>query len=199
MHHKCDESMLSCRIKKSNTLLTRHHRDLQTRRELYGWNEFCEPDRTSWLEMFLKSFEDTTLIVLIVAAVVSLAVGIYESPSTGWIEGAAILFAVLLVAVVTATNDYRKESQFRKLSAKKDDVTIGVIRNNQSININVKELVSFDHLLCSCCLFLVVLISFVAISPCRALLCCVVFCHIMLLWRLSEGRVWRRRRGWRLE
>jgi P-type Ca2+ transporter type 2C len=122
--------------------MTWHHRDLQTRRELYGWNEFCEPDRTSWLEMFLKSFEDTTLIVLIVAAVVSLAVGMYESPSTGWIEGAAILFAVLLVAVVTATNDYRKESQFRKLSAKKDDVTIGVIRNNESININVKELVS---------------------------------------------------------
>jgi magnesium-transporting ATPase (P-type) len=30
--------------------------------------------------MFLKSFEDTTLIVLIVAAVVSLAVGKHSSP-----------------------------------------------------------------------------------------------------------------------
>ena len=67
--------------------------------------------------------------------------GLYEDPSTGWIEGAAILFAVLLVATVTATNDYRKESQFRKLNAKKDDVTIGVIRAGQAININVKELV----------------------------------------------------------
>jgi magnesium-transporting ATPase (P-type) len=70
--------------------------------------------------------------------------GLYEDPTTGWIEGAAILFAVLLVATVTATNDYRKESQFRKLNAKKDDVTIGVIRNSEAININVKELVGYD-------------------------------------------------------
>ena len=52
---------------------------------------------------------------------------------------------MLLVATVTATNDYRKESQFRKLNAKKDDVTIGVIRNSEAININVKELVSYDY------------------------------------------------------
>ena len=51
---------------------------------------------------------------------------------------------MLIVATVTATNDYRKESQFRKLNAKKDDVTIGVIRNSEAININVKELVSCD-------------------------------------------------------
>jgi hypothetical protein len=47
--------------------------------------------------------------VLIVSAVVSLAVGLYESLSTGWIEGSAILVAVLIVAVVTATNNYMKE------------------------------------------------------------------------------------------
>jgi magnesium-transporting ATPase (P-type) len=49
--------------------------DLQRRRELYGRNEFPEPERTTWLQMFIASFNDTTLIVLIVAAVVSLAVG----------------------------------------------------------------------------------------------------------------------------
>ena len=119
-----------------------YNSDLRKRRELFGRNEFDEPERTSWLQMFLTSFEDTTLIVLIVAAVVSLAVGLYEDLSSGWIEGAAILFAVLLVAIVTATNDYRKEAQFRKLNAKKDDITIGVVRGGISININVKDLVS---------------------------------------------------------
>ena len=59
--------------------------------------------------MFLDSFQDSTLIILIVAAVVSFAVGFYEDPSKGWIEGAAILFAVVLVAVVTASNNYNKE------------------------------------------------------------------------------------------
>jgi Ca2+ transporting ATPase len=69
--------------------------------------------------MFIESFADTTLIVLIVSAVVSLAVGLYEDPDNGWIEGGAILFAVVLVALVTATNNFRKEAQFRKLNSVK--------------------------------------------------------------------------------
>ena len=58
----------------------------------------------------------------------SLTVGVYENPSTGWIEGAAIIAAVVIVAVVTATNDYQKEQQFRKLSEVaegKKDVKVG--------------------------------------------------------------------------
>ena len=46
--------------------------------------------------------------MLIVAALVSLALGIHENPSTGWIEGFAILVAVSLVVTVGATNDYQK-------------------------------------------------------------------------------------------
>ena len=61
-----------------------------------------------------------------------------------FVVGAAILFAVLLVAAVTAINNYRKESQFRKLNAVKDDITVGVIRDGLSINVNVKELVVGD-------------------------------------------------------
>lgn len=51
-------------------------------------------------------------------------VGFYSDPAKGWIEGVAILCAVLVVAVVTATNDYSKDEQFRALNAVKDDVTI---------------------------------------------------------------------------
>jgi magnesium-transporting ATPase (P-type) len=105
--------------------------------------QFPEPESQSWLGMFLESFTDATLIVLIVAAVVSLIVGMVEDPTKGWIEGAAILSAVLLVAVVTATNNYNKECQFRKLNAVKDDVKVGVLRNGVATTIDVKKLVSF--------------------------------------------------------
>ena len=67
------------------------------------------PTSKSWIELFLDSFQDTTLIVLIVAAVVSLVIGLLEDPRKGWIEGAAILFAVVIVAAVTATNNYSQE------------------------------------------------------------------------------------------
>jgi magnesium-transporting ATPase (P-type) len=79
----------------------------------------------------------------LVAAVVSLIIGIYEDPSKGWIEGAAILFAVSIVAVVTATNNYNKELQFRKLNAVKDDVSVSLIRDSKTTTINVKDLVRF--------------------------------------------------------
>ena len=51
-------------------------------------------------------------------------VGFYSDPAKGWIEGVAILCAVLVVAVVTATNDYSKDEQFRALNAVKDDVNV---------------------------------------------------------------------------
>jgi len=107
--------------------------------------QFPEPESQSWFEMFIESFQDATLIVLIVAAVVSFVVGLIEDPAKGWIEGAAILFAVLVVAVVTATNNFNKESQFRKLNAVKDDVKVGVLRNGVATTIDVKKLVSNKH------------------------------------------------------
>ena len=58
------------------------------------------------------------------------AVGFYEDPDKGWIEGTAILVAVQIVAVVTAINDYEKERQFRKLNAVKDEIDVKVVRVN---------------------------------------------------------------------
>lgn len=85
-------------------------------------------------------------MVLIVAAVVSFVVGVIEDPKKGWIEGAAILFAVLIVAVVTATNDFNKEQQFRRLNAVKDDVKVSLMRNGVATTIDVKDLVSSRYL-----------------------------------------------------
>ncbi len=94
--------------------------------------------------MFLESFEDTTVIILLVSTVVSLAVGLYENPKTGWIEGLAILCAVVIVAIVTATNNYNKEQQFRKLNSVKDDINITVIRKGTVMSVNTKEIVVGD-------------------------------------------------------
>lgn len=62
--------------------------------------------------------------VLVSCFIILHKVGFYSDPSKGWVEGVAILCAVLIVAVVTATNDYSKDKQFRALNAVKDDVTV---------------------------------------------------------------------------
>lgn len=70
-----------------------------------------------------------------------MAVGLYEDiaqperdPVTGeklagvkWVEGVAIIVAILIVVLVGSVNDYQKEKQFRKLNAKKDDRVVKVI------------------------------------------------------------------------
>lgn len=38
-----------------------------------------------------------------------------------WVEGVAIIVAVLIVVLVGSINDWQKEKQFRKLNAKKED------------------------------------------------------------------------------
>ena len=84
-----------------------------------------------------------------VAAVVSLAVGIYEhGGATGWIDGTAIWIAVLIVATVTATNDYNKQLQFRKLSKESSAmVEIRVVRGGTEISVKVKDVVAGDLIL----------------------------------------------------
>jgi Ca2+ transporting ATPase len=62
-----------------------------------------------------------------------------------WIEGLAIFLAVIVVVLVTALNDWRKERQFRCLQERieKDNLT-SVVRNGGVVQINVKDLVVGD-------------------------------------------------------
>jgi Ca2+-transporting ATPase/Ca2+ transporting ATPase len=46
----------------------------------------------TFLDLFLESFEDMIIIILMVAAAVSLGIGIWEDPRTGWIEGLLHLY-----------------------------------------------------------------------------------------------------------
>ena len=118
--------------------------DIQDRINKFGKNEFPEPVSETWFELFFCSFADETTIVLIIAAIISFVIGLYEDPLKGWIEGAAILLSIIVVACVTATNDYNKAIQFKKLNSQKDDITLSVIRDSNVIIINIKELLVGD-------------------------------------------------------
>eukprot|EP01036_Dinobryon_divergens_P048818 gene48818-65460_t len=49
-------------------------------REKFGTNKFPESPMRSFLQMVMDTFKDITLIILMVAAVVSLSVGLFEDP-----------------------------------------------------------------------------------------------------------------------
>lgn len=114
-------------------------------REKFGTNDFPESPMRGFFELFFDAFQDLIIIILCVAAVVSLAVGVWEHPKYGWIEGTAILMAVLIVAFVSAGNNYSKELQFRSLekSSMRDERT-SVLRDGVIERLNPADLVVGD-------------------------------------------------------
>jgi hypothetical protein len=56
---------------------------------------------------------DVMLVMLIIAASVSLVLGIIEDGwATGWLDGVSIYIAVVIIISITAGNNWVKEKQF---------------------------------------------------------------------------------------
>ncbi|KAI9501859.1 hypothetical protein BX070DRAFT_193917, partial [Coemansia spiralis] len=108
----------------------------------FGVNILPPAKSRSFLGLVWDALHDKMLVLLIVAAIVSLGIGIYQDVRvTGntaedgkdvhWVEGFAIIVAISVVTLVASVNDYQKEKQFRKLNAKKNDRKIRVTRGGQ--------------------------------------------------------------------
>lgn len=130
--------------------------DLEHRRKVFGTNVIPPKPPKTFLQLVWEAIQDVTLIILLVAALISLGLSFYPGDKTashgddsekeaGWIEGVAILIAVLVVVLVTAFNDWQKEKQFRGLQAKiEHDHQFSVIRGGEVIQIPVGDLVTGD-------------------------------------------------------
>lgn len=92
----------------------------EDRIRIFNQNKLPARKSTGFLKLFWLAYNDKIIILLTIAAIVSLSLGIYETVDNGtgmnWVEGVAICVAILIVTVVTAANDWQKERQFAKLS-----------------------------------------------------------------------------------
>lgn len=120
-------------------------------RALFGANVLPHPQPPTLLWFIWLAMNDRILIFLTIAAIVSLGIGIWkdiqEGTQTHWIEGAAIMMAVVLVVMVNAVNDWQKDRQFRALSAKNDDRLVRVVRGGNKVQISVYDVVVGDVVL----------------------------------------------------
>ncbi|KAJ5204393.1 ATPase P-type K/Mg/Cd/Cu/Zn/Na/Ca/Na/H-transporter [Penicillium cinerascens] len=126
--------------------------DFVDRRRVYGTNKLPERKLKTIWELAWIAYNDKVLILLTIAAVVSLAVGIPQSlhpanpnePGVEWVEGLAILVAIIIVVVVGAANDWQKERQFAKLNKKKENRLVKVVRSGKTVEISIHDLVVGD-------------------------------------------------------
>lgn len=80
------------------------------------------------------------LRILCVAAVVSLVLGIAsEGLEKGWMEGASILIAVIIIVTVTSGNNWVKEQQFIKLNAIATKKNVNILKNGDWVNMSVYD------------------------------------------------------------
>ena len=146
------EPRLLSRTTTSFTASRRQSEDqFADRKRVFADNRLPEKKAKSFFELAWMAFKDKVLILLSVAAVVSLALGIYQSvrPTDGearveWVEGVAIIIAIVIVVTVGAANDWEKERQFVKLNKKKEDRDVKVIRSGKSREVSVHDVLVGD-------------------------------------------------------
>ncbi|PTB81726.1 cation transporting ATPase [Trichoderma longibrachiatum ATCC 18648] len=125
------------------------------RKRIFGENRLPERKSKSFFQLAWIALHDHILILLSVAAIVSLALGLYqtfgqtkhEGAKVEWVEGVAIIVAIAVVVIVGALNDWQKERQFQKLNMKKEDRSVKVIRSGKPEAISIYEVVVGDVML----------------------------------------------------
>ncbi|XP_039009543.1 calcium-transporting ATPase 9, plasma membrane-type-like [Hibiscus syriacus] len=119
--------------------------DLSNRRNAFGSNTYPRKKGRSFWMFLWEAWQDLTLIILIIAAAVSLGLGIKtEGLKEGWYDGGSIFFAVFIVILVTATSDYRQSLQFQNLNEEKRNIQLEVIRGGRTVRVSIYDLVVGD-------------------------------------------------------
>ena len=115
--------------------------DVKTKREKYGLNMLKAKKKASLLQRFIEQFKDFSIIVLIIAAIVSGFVGI--SQGEGITDTIIILIVVLANAIIGIAQESKAEKSLEALQ-KLTDHASKVIRDGKIEVIPAKELVPGD-------------------------------------------------------
>ncbi len=114
---------------------------VKQKQEKYGLNELKAKKKKSLFQKFLEQFKDFTILVLIVAAIVSGVVGVSEGE--GITDTIIILIVVILNAIIGVAQESKAEKSLEALQ-KLSDHASKVIRNGKMEVIASKLLVPGD-------------------------------------------------------
>ncbi|KAH9481469.1 Calcium-transporting ATPase 2 [Psilocybe cubensis] len=126
---------------------------LEDRRRVFGTNLLPTRVSKTLLQLMWTALKDKVLILLSIAAAISLALGLFQDfgtprkpgePPVDWVEGVAIIIAISIVVIVGSVNDWQKERQFKALNERKEERGVKVIRDGIEKVIDIKEVLVGD-------------------------------------------------------
>ena len=115
--------------------------EVQKRKEKYGLNELKAKKKKSLLQKFIEQFKDFSIIILIIAAIVSGVVGVAQGE--GVTDTIIILIVVIVNAIIGVSQEAKAEKSLEALQKLTDHAT-KVIRNGILEVVPAKELVPGD-------------------------------------------------------
>jgi len=122
----------------------------EQRAAAFGSNEKASKVAESCCSMFKSALDDFMLKLLTVCAIVSITVDMgtvehSEEYAHAWIDGFAIMVAVLVVSGVGSVVDYKKEVEFvKKRNATEEEKIIDIIRMGERIAVHPTRILVGD-------------------------------------------------------
>ena len=121
-------------------------------RERYGANTLTPPPRDPWWKLLGEKFRDPTIIILIVAAALSLLVAFLETFVLGhedasFVDSLGIVCAILLATLAAFFSELKSAKEFELLNKVKDDILIKVLRGGEVHEVSIHDLVVGDLVL----------------------------------------------------
>ncbi|MDR1385145.1 MAG: calcium-translocating P-type ATPase, PMCA-type [Planctomycetaceae bacterium] len=117
--------------------------------EKHGRNILTPPARDAWWKLLLEKFEDPTIRILMVAAVVSIAMTSLEKfvlhhENASFIDSIGIIFAVALATLAGFFSEIKSAREFELLNKVKDDIRVKTLRGGQMTEISINDVVVGD-------------------------------------------------------
>lgn len=116
-------------------------------RQAHGSNELTRQKPITMARRFLNALLDPMIILLIVAALITLGVNLVTYFTEGhadWIECVGIFGAILLSVIITVVMEGRSAKAFEELSKMSGDISVKVLRGGERLMLPVSELVVGD-------------------------------------------------------
>lgn len=115
----------------------------------YGPNAFTKPKPESMLSRIIKTAADPMLIMLIIAAAITLGVNITRAMAGGHadiLECVGIFFAIALSVTIAVVMEGRSAKAFEALNDINDDTTVTVVRDGEVTLVSQRDITIGDVL-----------------------------------------------------
>jgi len=115
--------------------------EVKISRKKYGINSVNSTKQNSFLSLFIESFGDPIIKILLIALAVKI---VFLFQDFDWFETLGIIIAIFLASFISSISEYGSEKAFKRLQEESSNIEVKVKRNNKLTKISIEEIVVDD-------------------------------------------------------